>query len=93
VADKIPVKAIYTGSDVTSLGELASGDTINASYISNLPDDSVRANGEAFSNLNTITSNVTTTTASTKNMFMMGKISVADNVTWSIAGDGVLKII
>jgi len=37
MADKIPVKAIYSGSDVTSLGELASGDTINASYISNLP--------------------------------------------------------
>ena len=33
MADKIPVKAIYSGSDVTSLGELASGDTINASYI------------------------------------------------------------
>lgn len=37
MTDRIPVKAIYTGSDVTSLGELASGDTINASYISNLP--------------------------------------------------------
>ncbi len=37
MADKIPVKAIYSGSDVTSLGELEAGDTINASYISNLP--------------------------------------------------------
>ena len=36
MADKIPVKAIYTGSDVTSLGELASGDTIAASYINGL---------------------------------------------------------
>jgi hypothetical protein len=33
MADKIPVKAIYTGSDVTSLGELTSSDTINGSYI------------------------------------------------------------
>ena len=33
MADKIPVKAIYTGADVTSLGEFASGDTIDVSYI------------------------------------------------------------
>jgi len=37
MADKIPVKARYSGSDVISLGELETGDTINASYISNLP--------------------------------------------------------
>ncbi len=37
MADKIPVKAIYSGNDVTSLGEYVAGDTINASYISNLP--------------------------------------------------------
>ena len=36
MADKIPVKAIYSGSDVTSLGEYASGDTIAASYINGL---------------------------------------------------------
>jgi hypothetical protein len=28
MADKTPVKAIFTGSDVTSLGEFASGDTV-----------------------------------------------------------------
>ncbi len=33
MADKVPVKAIFTGSDVTSLGEFASSDTINGSYI------------------------------------------------------------
>ncbi len=37
MAERIPVKAIYSGtygsSDVTSLGELASGETINGSYI------------------------------------------------------------
>ena len=36
MADRVPVKAIYSGSDVTSLGELASGDTIAASYINGL---------------------------------------------------------
>ena len=50
-------------------------------------------NGQAFSNVNTILSNVTTTTASTKNMFLMGQMSVADSMTWIIAGDGVLQII
>ena len=36
MADKVPVKAIYTGSDVTSLGEYTSSDTIAASYINGL---------------------------------------------------------
>ena len=33
MADKVPVKAIFTGSDVTSLGEFGSSDTINGSYL------------------------------------------------------------
>ena len=33
MAAKIPVKAIFTGSDVTSLGEFGSSDTINGSYL------------------------------------------------------------
>jgi len=33
MAAKIPVKANYTGSDVTSLGEFGSSDTINGSYL------------------------------------------------------------
>ena len=37
MADKIPVKAIYSGSDVTSLGEYTSSDTIAASYINGVP--------------------------------------------------------
>ena len=40
MAAKIPVKAIFTGSDVTSLGEFASSDTIAGSY---LTDGSVTA--------------------------------------------------
>jgi len=36
MAAKVPVKAIFTGSDVTSLGEFASSDTIDASYINGL---------------------------------------------------------
>jgi hypothetical protein len=33
MANKTPVKANFTGSDVTSLGEFASGDTIDVSFI------------------------------------------------------------
>jgi hypothetical protein len=33
MADKIPVKAIYTGSDVTSLGEYTSTDKIASTYL------------------------------------------------------------
>ena len=33
MADKVPVKAIFSGNDVTSLGEFASGDTIDVGYI------------------------------------------------------------
>jgi hypothetical protein len=42
MTDRIPVKAIYTGTDVTSLGELASGDTINGSYITDDTIDEAR---------------------------------------------------
>jgi hypothetical protein len=51
------------------------------------------AQGGAFINPNTITGNVTTTTATLKNMFLMGQITVNDTYTWTIAGDGVLQII
>jgi hypothetical protein len=33
MANKIPVKAIYTGSDVTSLGEYSATDTIDKTYL------------------------------------------------------------
>ena len=33
MAAQIPVKANYTGSDVTSLGEFASSDSITATYL------------------------------------------------------------
>ena len=45
MADKVPVKAIFTGSDVTALGEFESGDTIDTAYLdSNLADRTADAN-------------------------------------------------
>ncbi|SVA62941.1 uncharacterized protein METZ01_LOCUS115795, partial [marine metagenome] len=53
----------------------------------------ISTEGTTFANYNTITDNTTTTTVSTKNMFLMGDISVADTKTWTIAGNGALTII
>jgi len=49
--------------------------------------------GSAFAHYNTITDDATTTTVSTKNMFLKGPMTVADTKTWTIAGNGVLQII
>ncbi len=51
------------------------------------------SNGSCYSNPNTITGDTTVTTGTLKNMFMMGQITVNDNCTLTIAGDGVLQII
>ena len=48
MANKTPVKAIFSGSDVTSLGEFASGDTIIASLINGVPTGSLALAGGAM---------------------------------------------
>ena len=48
MANKTPVKAIFSGSDVTSLGEFASGDTIAASVINGVPTGSLALAGGAM---------------------------------------------
>ncbi len=48
--------------------------------------------GDVFANYNDISSTCTTTTASTKNQFLMGPISVTSSAVWTISGDGALKI-
>mgnify|MGYP003651335516 FL=1 len=49
--------------------------------------------GSSFSNYNNITSNATTTLATTKNAFLMGLITVSNNAIWTVEGDGALTII
>ena len=49
--------------------------------------------GDIFSNPNTISSNATFTTASTKNAFLKGDITVSGNAIMTIDGDGVLHLI
>ena len=49
MANKIPVKAVYTGSDVTALGEFESGDTIDGAYISGTVGGSLAKTGGEMS--------------------------------------------
>ena len=49
--------------------------------------------GDIFSNPNTISSNATFTTASTKNAFLKGDITVSGDAVMTIDGDGVLTLI
>ena len=45
MANKVPVKAIFSGSDVSSLGEFATSDTIAAIYINGVPTGSLALAG------------------------------------------------
>ena len=73
MTDRIPVKAIYTGSDVTSLGELASGDTINGSYIT---DDTIDEASLQISN------------AGTNGQFLSKQSGNVGGLTWAAGGSG-----
>ena len=88
------------GDDTVGLNQLSATGTPSASVVlkgdnswGTIEGSEITTVGTTFSNYNTISSNITTTTATTKNMFLMGEIAVADTYTWTIAGDGVLQII
>ena len=53
----------------------------------------VTSTDDAYKNYDTVSSDDTLTLASNKNYFLAGDITVANNVTWTIAGNGVLTII
>jgi hypothetical protein len=46
-----------------------------------------------FSNYNTINSNGTITTESTKNAFLLGPVNLTNNAVLTVTGDGTLRII
>jgi len=62
-------------------------------YVDAIEASEITTAGVMFSNYNTISANASTTTASTKNMFLMGTISVTGTAVWTIAGNGALTII
>jgi len=49
--------------------------------------------GDTIAIYNTVDDDVTTTTDTTKNMFLIGDITVADTKTWTIAGSGAIRIL
>ena len=53
----------------------------------------ITTEGSVFSNYNQITGNVTTTTASTKNAFLFGPITISGSATWTVSGSGTLEIL
>jgi hypothetical protein len=65
-------------------GNLSFG-TVQASEITTV--------GNVFSNYNEISTNTTTTTASTKNSFLCGAITVSGSAIWTLSGNGTLTII
>lgn len=70
MAEKIPVKAIYTGSDVTAIGEFASTDTIPISNIPTLNQNTTGNASTATSLWQQTTGTFTATPASTSTITM-----------------------
>ena len=85
------------GTGLGSIGTAGQALVVNsgasALEFSTIQASEITTEGNVFSNYNTISSNLTTTTASTKNAFLKGLITVANNMTWIIAGNGTLEII
>ena len=88
------------GDNTVGLNQLSATGTPSASVVlkgdnswGTIEGSEITTVGTTFSNYNTISGNTTITTSSTKNMFLMGEITVADTYTWTIAGNGVLQII
>ena len=89
MADKIPVKAIYSGSDVTSLGELASGDTINASYINGLAGEVTGTGGATVIADNVVDeANLKVSNSPTNGYALTAQSGNTGGLTWASAGGG-----
>ena len=79
VSDGTANQAITTdGSGVLSFSSIEAND--------------LTTQGNYFSNYNSVSSDVTSTTASTKNGFLFGPITVSGSSTWTVSGDGTLEI-
>jgi len=85
------------GTGLSSIGSAGQALVVNtggsALEFSTIQASEITTQGNVFSNYNTISSNTTTTLSSTKNSFLAGDITVANNITWTIAGSGTLTII
>jgi hypothetical protein len=92
MANKVPVKAIFSGSDVSSLGEFATSDTIAASYINGVPTGSLALAGGTMTGDLILGDNVKLEVGSASG----GDLQIYHTGTHSFiadAGTGQLKII
>ena len=90
MAAQIPVKAIYSGSDVTSLGEYASGDTIADGYIAGLTASKLTGALPAISGANLTNLPADATKLSLAGGTMTGNIAHASDFTLDVGGDIIL---
>jgi len=84
MAAQIPVKAIYSGSDVTSLGEYASGDTIAASYISGLAGEVTGTGGATVIADNIVDeANLKVSNSPTNGYVLTAQSGASGGLTWA----------
>lgn len=84
MADKIPVKAIYSGSDVTSLGEYTSSDTIAASYINGLAGEITGTGGATVVADNVIDeANLKVSNSPTNGYVLTAQSGASGGLTWA----------
>ena len=100
MADRIPVKAIYSGtygsSDVTSLGELSSGETINGSYITDNSVTLAKMAGGTDGNLITYDASgdpAYVTTGTSGQVLTSGGTGVAPTFQTAASGGKVLQVV
>ena len=93
MAAKVPVKANFTGSDVTSLGEFASGDTIDEAYIASLTASKLTGALPAISGANLTNLPAAASKLSLSGGTMSGNIVMGTNLVDGVdisARDGIL---
>jgi hypothetical protein len=82
----------FPTADGTSGQALTTDGAGNVSFTT-IQASEITTQGSIFSNYNTISSSVTTTTASTKNSFLFGPITISGSAVWTVSGGGTLEII
>ena len=84
--DSIAVAALNTTSAGTT-GQFLTKSGASTIDWATVAGGSITTEGDYFYNYNTISSNLTTTVASTKAAFVAGPITIADGFMWTISGE------
>ena len=84
--DTVKVAQLDTDSAGTTGQFLKKSSATNIDW-GNVTVGAITTEGDYFYNYNTISSNLTTTVASTKAAFVAGPITIADGFTWTISGE------